>query len=1440
MMRISQLRRFRGPRCIYANLPQLPTPGPYLRDSETRGTGGWGQEERTPAVGMAMEKRHCRGGCSTTSVEVLLWRAALLPLLVLAIAVTCCPEAFGEEYTFQTQIDGAAFSRIDGGYDYSLECYYTNGILLNPDFDFDNPKVTYTFILPSLSAGTYTNLEVSIRGRGTTLGFKPDTWIDGDPVDDIVTSTAHGVYSKTLSTSRIEQVDEHAEVRLSVKAGSPYKYEIDYVRLRFTINSLIPESSLETSIMCSAAAAALKKYSPVMRSMDVRQFTSGAMIAAMNQCLGVAQNLLGLDGASGFGALSAFLDTLDSFQRLADTLSCTLDATVTWLQYYDADAPAEIADAIDDLSESLEELSGKWIESGPLDSGEWQELHEAIGSISSSIDALTLQVHFENTTWRKGFSYSMARIYARATEDCTRTRAKYGYDSARFLLWWDEDIESVVDDDHPGVDETRSFLPNLEAALWQSLPVILSSIAISGPTSVDENSSADYTCTAHYSDGSTQNVTSSASWSENSSYASISSSGRLTTNEVPSDQPCRISATYSGKSDTHDVTIRNVAGTLNSITISGPTSVDENSFADYTCTAHYSDGSTQNVTSSASWSENSSYASISSSGRLTTNEVPSDQPCRITATYSGKSDTHDITIRDVGETHTLTIGVVPPGSGTTTPPEGVYAGLAHGASLPVAANANAGYHLDHWELDGADVGSVNPVTVLMYADHHLEAMFAVGGQTLTVAVSPRDAATLTPAAGTYPYPDGATATVVVDTVTPGYTFSGWILDGTPVGSEVLTYTVLMEADHTVVATFRADGGGELNLFVDPVGSGLITDWEGQPLALTQPYGWVDVLATPADGYAFVSWEYDALKAVGDTMDLPLDEPQNRAWMPNGDLYLTAHFGRVDITPADAWLFGGIIAEITIEGGDPTADGFPNDPADIAVVFDPDDPLLPEVPVEVLAVEGNDTLFIEVPPVDDDPADSTSVITGVMVLWGGDPSDPPVWATTPLPFTYKRYDTVGHVQYTAFVRSAAKQQADTIARDISLFGAAPGEVANLELPVPTDLAHVDIYGLVRTSAPDVAELTGFDCGNGIMGGLTVDLGAATLVPGTWDVDLHVYRKGSGAHLSAGARTLEEVYWEYLHRSGDASRFAMTPDAPALLTMPTYYSGLTWLSLIDGGIATWCWCGYGFDYVLLEKEYGDHPPCLGADPCTWPQSLLQSVPSNHEIDPTPPTRDADLDTTPIDAVTARLYQIGAFSLRQGAASDSDRWTDDPADPFDGVRLVALAPDGSELPPGAVVRHVQDGGPLTLRWTTGYLGRNVRSVTFVENLALKHGHAPQEWAATVVERPDDTSVSIIVPTVPKADASDWPLVVTRNRRERNIDVMIELYSNADPLRAEDAFTYWIEPGAVLSCLPASSSTLCVGGSHPWEAGGSGLLLSMLVALGVARTRWRRRRSD
>jgi hypothetical protein len=179
--------------------------------------------------------------------------------------------------------------------------------------------------------------------------------------------------------------------------------------------------------------------------------------------------------------------------------------------------------------------------------------------------------------------------------------------------------------------------------------IILSSIHILGPSSVGENSGAQYTCTAYYSDGSIMDITGDATWGETSAYASISSSGYLSTGSVSSDKSCIITASYQGKSDTHNLVIKNILPVLSHIAISGPEEVMEQTGTNYTCRAYYSDGTSKDVTDDVAWGINLSFAYFSSvpgqEGYLWSFDVSEDQKCTISAEYEGKLDSAQVIIK---------------------------------------------------------------------------------------------------------------------------------------------------------------------------------------------------------------------------------------------------------------------------------------------------------------------------------------------------------------------------------------------------------------------------------------------------------------------------------------------------------------------------------------------------------------------------------------------------------------------------------------------------------------------------------------------------------------------------------------------------------------------------------------------------------------------------
>ena len=91
---------------------------------------------------------------------------------------------------------------------------------------------------------------------------------------------------------------------------------------------------------------------------------------------------------------------------------------------------------------------------------------------------------------------------------------------------------------------------------------VLSYIAVSGASNVNENSSSDYACIAYYEDGSSREVEADV-WSENSAYATISSTGLLTAGGVTSSQAVLVSAGYTenGVTRTDDLGVTILDGT---------------------------------------------------------------------------------------------------------------------------------------------------------------------------------------------------------------------------------------------------------------------------------------------------------------------------------------------------------------------------------------------------------------------------------------------------------------------------------------------------------------------------------------------------------------------------------------------------------------------------------------------------------------------------------------------------------------------------------------------------------------------------------------------------------------------------------------------------------------------------------------------------------------
>ncbi len=203
------------------------------------------------------------------------------------------------------------------------------------------------------------------------------------------------------------------------------------------------------------------------------------------------------------------------------------------------------------------------------------------------------------------------------------------------------------------VEPNEAFVVNLSSATGATLldsqgvgnllndegPILktISSLAIIGPSTVNDSSTSNYSAKATYSDGSTATVT--PTWSLSATtFATISTGGVLTTMAVTSNQSVMVKASYAylgvTKAAAKTVAIVNVAAkTLTSLAISGAGSVNESSTSTYVAKATYSDGSTATVTPNWSVSD-TTFATISTGGVLTTMAVTSNQLVMVKASYT--------------------------------------------------------------------------------------------------------------------------------------------------------------------------------------------------------------------------------------------------------------------------------------------------------------------------------------------------------------------------------------------------------------------------------------------------------------------------------------------------------------------------------------------------------------------------------------------------------------------------------------------------------------------------------------------------------------------------------------------------------------------------------------------------------------------------------------
>ena len=125
----------------------------------------------------------------------------------------------------------------------------------------------------------------------------------------------------------------------------------------------------------------------------------------------------------------------------------------------------------------------------------------------------------------------------------------------------------------------------------------------------------------------------------------------------------------------------------------------------------------------------------------------------------------------------------------------------HGASVTLTATPATGHHFVNWKKNGTVVGTNETLTFTASATESYVAYFAVNSYTVTVSLSPSEAAQSVSGAGTYNY--GNTAELRITGINSGWTFIGWKKNGTVVSTNT-SYDLTVTEGGEYVATFSQD------------------------------------------------------------------------------------------------------------------------------------------------------------------------------------------------------------------------------------------------------------------------------------------------------------------------------------------------------------------------------------------------------------------------------------------------------------------------------------------------------------------------------------------------------------------------------------------------------------------------------------------------------------
>lgn len=327
---------------------------------------------------------------------------------------------------------------------------------------------------------------------------------------------------------------------------------------------------------------------------------------------------------------------------------------------------------------------------------------------------------------------------------------------------------------------------NLSAPLSGNGTATLQSIAVT-PTSpsVPKGATQQFTAIGTYSDGTTKDLTSTVTWTSSKTTVATITTGGLAT--ALAQGSTTIKAASGGISGTTAMTV--MPGVLISIAVTpaSPT-IPLGTTKQFTATGTYSDGSTQNLTSTAVWSSSAAgFASISSTGLATSHAVGATTITASSGTVSGETTLTVSPAVLVSLSVTPTSASVPLGTSEQFTATGTFTDGSTSNVTNVVA----------WTSSVPSVATINPTGLAASQGTGNTNLQASAGSVISNSAS----LTVLPAALQSIEVTPVNASIVLGT-TQQFTATGTFTDGS---TQDLTSSVTWSSSNTAVASISARG-----------------------------------------------------------------------------------------------------------------------------------------------------------------------------------------------------------------------------------------------------------------------------------------------------------------------------------------------------------------------------------------------------------------------------------------------------------------------------------------------------------------------------------------------------------------------------------------------------------------------------------------------------------